>query len=192
MDPSFISGKRNRINCLYHLIIVAAAFGLLLKLAPASFALTFLDTEIKDINPNNSTLDRIDPDGASGGRVGGLAAVAGDNQIFYAASEWGGLFKTVDGGRTWFRLDGHLPVATWDVEVDPVNTQTIYATSFYDGRVNSLAGINVSYDAGITWTRPASATPPPGLCADIRRTEPSAFGIGIRPDAPEKVFIGTN
>ena len=191
MDLSFISANRRGTNSQYH-FIVAAAFGLIVNLTSNSFAFTLLDAKIKDINPNNSTLDRIDPDGASGGRIGGLAAVAGNNQIFYGASEWGGLFKTVDGGRSWFRLDGHLPVATWDIKVDPVNTQTVYATSFYDGRVNSLAGINVSYDGGMTWIRPASATPPPGLCSEIRRTEPSAFGIAIRPDAPENVFIGTN
>ena len=183
---------RKRVAAIFVYNIMAATFGLLLGAAQISFAITFLDTEIKEINPNNSTLDRFDPDGATGGRVNGLAAVAGNNQIFYAGSEWGGLFKTVDRGRTWFRLDRHLPVVTWDVEVDPVNTQIVYATSFYDGRVESLAGINVSYDAGERWTHPPSATPPLGLCSDARRTEPSAFGIGIRPDAPENVFIGTN
>jgi photosystem II stability/assembly factor-like uncharacterized protein len=179
---------------------LAAVFGLLLSSSVSSFAIAIQEITIEDIqfiqdiNPNQSTLDPVNPLGASGGRVNGLASVAGDNQAFYAASEWGGLFKTVDKGVTWSRLDRHLPVATWDVEVDPVDTDIVYATSFYDGRVDSLAGINVSYDAGVTWTHPPSATPPTGLCSEDRRTEPSAFGIGIgvRPDASRTVVIGTN
>jgi len=149
--------------------------------------------QFTDINPNNSDLDAADPDGASGGRTNGLAAVSGNNQMFYAATEWGGLYKTFDRGVTWSYLSGHLPTVTWDVEVDPGNTGTVYATSFYDGRTNPVSGINVSYDAGVTWTKPATADPPAGFCTDpARQTQPSAFGIGIRPDAASNVFIGTN
>jgi uncharacterized repeat protein (TIGR01451 family) len=165
------------------------------------------DVSFTDINPDSSTLDATDPDGASGGRINGLASVANSNQVFYAATEWGGLYQSVDGGLTWSRLDGHLPVATWDVAVDPVTANTVYATSFYDGRVAPISGIQVSYDAGATWTHPPTAHPDPALegtpddntpdpgfsCLNAaRRTEPSAFGIGIRPDAPANVFIGTN
>jgi hypothetical protein len=165
------------------------------------------DVTFEDVNPDSSTLDPTDPDGASGGRINGLASVVNNNQAFYAATEWGGLYSTVDGALTWSRLDGHRPVATWDIAVDPVTTATLYATSFYDGRVNPISGIQVSYDAGATWTHPVTAHPDPALegtaddntpdpgftCLDAaRRTEPSAFAIGIRPDAPQNVIIGTN
>lgn len=89
--------------------------------APAATRIRRATANFKDVNPDQSDLDPFDPDGASGGRVNGLATVAGNNRVFYAASEWGGLYKTTDRGRTWFRLDGHLPVVTWDVEVDPKN-----------------------------------------------------------------------
>ena len=163
-----------------------------------------------DINPNNSDLDFVgnpdpsnpsgpDADGSSGGRINGLAAVPGNNNIFYAASEWGGLFKSTDQGITWSHLDGHEPKVTWDVEVDPGNTNRVFATSFYDGRVDPISGIQVSNDAGVTWTHPVNAAPPAGFClddegdgVDDRRLEPSAFGISIRPDAPNNVVIGTN
>jgi photosystem II stability/assembly factor-like uncharacterized protein len=163
---------------------------------------------IEDIGLDMSDFDTAnDANGASMGRCNGLASVAGDNQTFYVASEWGGLFKSADGGLTWDRLEGHLPTVMWDVEVDPVTTGIVYATSFYDGRVNSVAGIQVSYDAGINWTHPATAqpnalteegtaadnTPQAGYtCNNTRRTEPSAFGISIRSDAPQNVYIGTN
>ena len=163
------------------------------RVAPVASRVPRASATFKDINPDQSDLDPFDPDGASGGRVNGLATVAGNNRVLYAASEWGGLYKTTNRGRTWFRLDGHLPVVTWDVEVDPENSRKIYATSFYDGRVRSRAGINVSRDRGRTWRHPRSATPPTGFdCDPARRSEPSAFGIAIRPDAHRHVFVGTN
>ncbi len=152
-----------------------------------------VSVSIREIGPKQSSLDPTDPDGASGGRVNGLATVTGDNSIFYAASEWGGLFKSTDSGRTWAHLDGHVPTATWDVEVDPGNRNRVYATSFYDGRVTSKAGISVSTNAGVTWTKPATATPPVGFCISaVRRNEPSAFGIAIDPDNSRNVYVGTN
>ena len=157
-----------------------------------------------DISPDNSDGDATSANRASGGRVNGLASVAGDNQTFYAASEFGGIYKSADAGLTWQHLEEHVPKVAWDVEVDPGNTNRVYATSFYDGRVAPVSGIQVSNDAGATWTHPLTAHPDPALeltpndntpvgfsCAASRRTEPSAFGIGIRLDAPNNVVIGT-
>ena len=146
---------------------------------------------ILDINPDRSEL--ADAAGASGGRVTGLGADVGDRNTFYAASEWGGLFKSTDRGVTWSHLDGHTPTATWDVEVDPSDSRQVYATSFFDGRVNSQAGINVSTDGGVTWTHPTTATPPQNFCdGESRRAEPAAFGISIDPSDPRNVYVGTN
>ncbi len=175
-----------------HFIWVALLAFLLLMHIPGTRA----QVTITDINPDQSTLDPLDADGASGGRVNGISAVRGDPNTYYAASEWGGIYKTTDflnaGGR-WFRLESHLPMVTWDVEVDPSNANRVYATSFYDGRVNSLAGINVSTDAGVNWARPATARAPGGgFCSVARRAQPSAFGIAIDGEDPNNVYIGTN
>lgn len=146
---------------------------------------------ITDINPNVSTSS--DADATTGGRVNHIASVPGNNQIFYAASEQGGLFKTVNTATSWTHLDGHVPEVTWDVKVNPSTVNTVYATSFYDGKVNSISGIEISTDAGVTWTHPASATPGAGAhCSAVAKAEPAALGIGVRPDATNNVFIGTN
>src|ERR1041384_68290 len=148
---------------------------------------------ITEINPSQSTLDPSDPDGASGGRVNGLAIDPQNQNVLYGASEWGGIFKSSDAGRTWTRLDGHLPTATWDVEVSPADANPVIATSFYDGRVNSLAGINVSNDGGVTWVHPPPTIRPANFCKDdARRSEPSAFGIAFDPANPQNVYVGTN
>ena len=162
--------------------------------------------EFADINPNNSNLDATDPDGASMGRFGGLANVAGDTNTYYGASEFGGLYKTTNQGLNWFHLEGHTPLTTWDVEVDPQNTDRVYATSFYDGRVDPITGIQVSTDAGVTWQHPETAHADPALegtandntpqagynAIAARRNEPAAYGISIRRDDPTNVAIGTN
>jgi hypothetical protein len=165
---------------------------LLVACNPPTYVPTPTHSSLVDISPDQSSLDATDPDGASGGRVNGLGSDSSGSS-FYLASEWGGLFKSTDNGLTWSHLDGHLPTVAWDVAVDPSDSNRVYATSFYDGQVASSAGINVSNDGGTTWTHPPSATPPDGFCANpARRTEPSAFGISIDPDTPQKVYVGTN
>lgn len=145
---------------------------------------------VAEINPDHSSLSNQDADGASSGRINGLALA--DASTVYAASEWGGLFKSSDSGRTWFRLDSHLPMATWRVGTDPMQKDLVYASSLYDGRVKSLAGINISTDGGRTWLHPPTSVAPPAFCEPIRREEPSAFGISIDPENPQNVYIGTN
>lgn len=143
--------------------------------------------QLADINPDAS----IVPQGrnnSQGGRVNALEVAAGQNQVAYAASEWGGIFKTADGAQTWSHLEEHLPQVTFDVDTDPSDTSTVYATSLYDGRSDPRSGINVSTDAGATWTHANVPDTTPG-CASW--DEPSAFGIGIAPDAPQHVIVGT-
>ncbi len=160
--------------------------------APARLEASLDGPVWRDLNPSQSNTHGTSPNAASGGRVNGLAA-ASDKSVIFAATEWGGLYRSTTLGRTWQHVPGHLPMATWQVAVDPTNPRKVYATSFYDGRVRSLAGINVSRDGGSTWVHPASAAPPPGLCADSTRAQnPSAFGIAIDPAAPAHVLVGTN
>ena len=55
-----------------------------------------LGCQIVDISPNQSDLGDTDKKhGGSGGRINGLA-LSSNAQIAYAASEWGGLFKSLD------------------------------------------------------------------------------------------------
>ena len=143
---------------------------------------------VTDVNPNTTTSSS-----GAGGRINGIAVDPTNKNVMYAASEYGGLFKSVNGGLNWFALDGHVPVVTWDVEVNPASPLRVYATSFYDGRIPSRSGINLSTDGGNTWNRPATAVPPPGLCANpADQTELSAFGIAIDQANPNRIYIGTS
>lgn len=146
----------------------------------------------REINPTSSSLDNADPNGASGGRVNKLAT-SSDGNTLYAASEWGGLFISTDAGANWSRLDGHVPVVMQDVAVSPANDNIVLATSSYDGRTTSLAGLNRSTDGGTTWNRPATFNPPAGFCANANaQTELTGYGIAFDPDNPNLVYAGTN
>jgi hypothetical protein len=147
-----------------------------------------------DMNPSRSDLDASNPNGSSGGRVNHLGATSDMSQV-YAASEWGGLWTSLNQGLTWTKVTSFTPSAAWDVKVDPRNAQKIYATSFFDGRVIGKrtaprSGISISTDAGNTWTNAPRST----LVSTVptRQSEPSAWQIAINPNHPNMVFVGTN
>lgn len=177
-------------------VFITAVSFLILALAPA--ARLYAGSVVEEINPDVSTMyEGGNPYGASGGRINNLAAAPGSGLVYYAASEWGGLWKTGDGGNTWDHVDGHVPNVTWDVIVDPTDPNRVYATSLYDGRIRPISGIEVSRDEGQTWFHPQTATPAGLDCVDPNGDpqpapgEWSGFGIGIQPDAPQNIFVGT-
>lgn len=176
-------------------LLIASAAAQIVTASPAA-AVVPVAIAFTDVNPDAST--NPNANSSSGGRVNGLASASGSNQVFYAATEFGGLYKTTNGGASWSFLSGHRPMVMWDVEVDPTNNNRVYATSFFDGRAaNSVSGIQSSGNAGTTWTHAATATPPAassatyGGCSALLRAAPSAFGIGINPVNGNAV-IGTN
>ena len=72
----------------------------------------------------------------------------------------------------------------------PHDARRIYATSFYDGKVASLAGINASFDVGNSWFHLPTATRRID-CASLQYDATnSAFGIGIEPNNPNRVYMG--
>jgi uncharacterized repeat protein (TIGR01451 family) len=185
-------------------IAILAALALLVGIdiggsVPQAVAAPQVSATFEDISPDGEvhTTDsyHLCPDpcvsGNNGGRVNGLSAVPGDASTYFAASEVGGLFKihiSADGSGTWSHLDNHLPTQTWDVAADP-GGQRVFATSFYEGRVDLTAALQVSTDGGSTWKGSLPAAPP--TCPAARASQPSGFGIAIRPGSNE-VLVGTN
>jgi uncharacterized repeat protein (TIGR01451 family) len=171
-----------------------AVLGSVLVASFVAWAMGVLPPNVFDVGPNDAIFDPNDRNATSGGRVNGLSVDPSNDDILFAASEFGGIFKTFDGALNWTQLDGHRPQATWDVMVNPGNTGVIYATSLYDGRTTPLSGINVSTDGGVSWAHPPTSEPTATVtnCSAPRVAQPRAYGIGVVPDQNTDVYVGTN
>jgi len=177
--------------------------------------LFFVSCAFTDISPDQSDLPNVEKThGGSGGRINGLG-ISSNGQIAFAASEWGGIFKSYDAGLTWDHLSSHVPVATWDVEISPTDQDKVYVSSFFDGKIDSLSGISVSSDGGATWINPPTATPSEEFCSAVIYQQNKSYtgkfansivnlsgnpwpegnfgamGIYINPDNTNEVYIGT-
>lgn len=144
--------------------------------------------------------------GPEGGAVGTLAVDPGDPAVIYAAPGRVGVFKSVDGGRSWMAANRGIEDEDISlVAVDPASSATLYAAgrSFYR-----------STDAGVTWTvvglswRPRSLVVHPAtsavLASDDERLRKSRNGaadfrtvevfddqinaLAVDPEAPNTVY----
>jgi photosystem II stability/assembly factor-like uncharacterized protein len=99
-----------------------------------------------------------------GGRTRQLLFDPRNADVMYAAAVAGGVWKTLDGGRSWRQLtDLAIPnIAVNSLAIDPRSPSTLYAGTgegYFNGDGVRGAGIFKTTDAGTTWTRlPATNT----------------------------------
>lgn len=90
-----------------------------------------------------------------GGRVVDIEFNPKVPNIVYAASATGGVFKSIDTGKTWFPIFDEQPCLTiGDIAIDPQNPNIIYVgTGEANGGHNNFPGVGLykSIDAGETW-----------------------------------------
>lgn len=91
-----------------------------------------------------------------GGRSAAVTGVPGEPNLFYMGSTGGGVWKTLDGGRTWENIsDGFFGGSIGSVEVAKSDPNVIYVgggEKTLRGNVSSGYGIWKTEDAGKTWT----------------------------------------
>ena len=90
-----------------------------------------------------------------GGRFSDVEYNPNNTDIAYAGAATGGIFKTNDGGVTWFPVfDDQAVLPIGDLAVDPVNSNIVYAgTGEANGGHNNFAGGGVykSTNGGDSW-----------------------------------------
>jgi photosystem II stability/assembly factor-like uncharacterized protein len=90
-----------------------------------------------------------------GGRVNGVTGVAGQPTVFYFGSVGGGVWKTINSGRTWTPVFDSQPVASIGaIAVAPSSADVVYVgTGEADMRsqISYGNGMYKSTDAGRTW-----------------------------------------
>src|SRR4051794_16000939 len=92
-----------------------------------------------------------------GGRVTTVTGVPSQPRTFYMGVASGGLFKTMDGGASWFPVtDGQVPLgSTGAVAVADSDPNAVYLGTGSDdvrSNVSTGRGMYKSADAGNTWT----------------------------------------
>jgi photosystem II stability/assembly factor-like uncharacterized protein len=91
-----------------------------------------------------------------GGRVNAVSGVPGEPTTFYFGSVGGGVWKTINSGRTWTPVFDSQPVASIGaIGVAPSSPSTVYVgTGEADMRsqISYGNGVYKSADAGRTWT----------------------------------------
>ncbi len=90
-----------------------------------------------------------------GGRSAAVTGVPGEPNLFYFGATGGGVWKTLDGGRTWENIsDGFFGGSIGAVEVAQSDPNVIYVgggEKTLRGNVSSGYGIWKTEDAGKTW-----------------------------------------
>lgn len=92
-----------------------------------------------------------------GGRSAAVTGVPGKPNLFYFGSTGGGVWKTMDGGRTWSNIsDGYFGGSIGAVSVAPSDHNVIYVgggEKTLRGNVSSGYGIWKTENAGKSWTQ---------------------------------------
>ena len=119
------------------------------------------------------------------GRVQSIAVSPVDRNRAIVAMEFGGLWGTINGGESWFRIFALPAVMVTDVEFSSDGT-TVVASVFRDNQVANGGGIYVSHDRGGTWSRPPTGIVPP---AGARS---SAYSVSRAPDEAGLWYVATD
>ncbi len=98
--------------------------------------------------------------GNIGGRIRAIVVSPTDPDTVYVGSVSGGIWKTTNGGSSWFPLDDHMANLTvCSMVMDPENHNIIYAgTGEGFNNYDALQGDGIfkTTDAGATWTQLSS------------------------------------
>lgn len=123
----------------------------------------------QELGPFNWTRTRSWSPGL--GRIVSIAVEPTEQQIIYAGAPGGGIWKTVDAGRSWRPLgDNMINMFIWSIAIDPNNRNIVFLG-------NSAGQIMKSVDGGNSW-------------AEIYRVNGTPRRILIHPSS-NIIFIGT-
>lgn len=95
--------------------------------------------------------------GNIGGRIRALVIHPTTPAIMYAGGVAGGVWKTINAGKTWQHLDDYMSsIAVTGLAIDPNDVRTVYAvTGEENGNLGAVGGdgVFVTHDAGATWAQ---------------------------------------
>ena len=137
----------------------------------------------------NWSVEESQPPLAQGGRTNSVAVNPLNRNLMLAASDSGGLFRSLDGGATWRHLGGLPVVYTQSVVYLPADPAIVLVSAKADFKTTNGGGVWRSTDGGTTWGQVNLPLP------DSNRI--SAYGISAVGDdvvvgTSEGVFVSTD
>lgn len=120
------------------------------------------------------------------GRINAIAVDPNNNQVYYAGTPAGGIWRSNDAGANWEPLSDELPqLGVSAIAIDPTNSNTIYIGTGDDDNYNSYStGLLKSTDGGQTWNTTALV---------FNDTSSSINEVYLdRSNGNNKVFVSTN
>lgn len=129
-------------------------------------------------SPTASSWRSLGPTNAAG-MIKAIAVHPTQNGTIYAGGENGGVWKTTNGGGSWFPLSDSLPFLSVDsmaISQSSPNIVYVGTGSVHQGGV----GILRSTDGGVTWQFPTNV--PNGRI----------YRMSLHPQNPDELVIGTN
>lgn len=129
------------------------------------------------------------------GRVNCIAQHPLDSQTLYIGSMGGGIWKTINGGRSWTCLDNQLPsMSISDIAINPIHPDTMYIATgdaignytitsnpdFHQGHYS--CGVLMSTNGGLSWQ-------PTGFTYEQYQTE-NIYRMIIDPIQPHHLLLG--
>ncbi|MEA2462790.1 MAG: hypothetical protein QOJ98_537, partial [Acidobacteriota bacterium] len=137
----------------------------------------------------NWSVEESQPPLAQGGRTNSVAVNPLDRNLMLAASDSGGLFRSLDAGTTWRHLGGLPVVYTQSVAYLPADPAIVLVSAKADFKTVNGGGVWRSTDGGTTWGQVDLPVP------DSNRL--SAYGISAVGDdvvvgTSEGIFVSTD
>jgi len=105
-----------------------------------------------------------------------------DSKIIYLGTVGQGLFKSMDGGDSWYQLNANSPVFSkkadvYDIAIDPKNSSNLYVSTYQDG----FGRLFRSPDAGKNWEE----------VYRVSRQQYVIYAVEIDSFDPSVVYTGT-
>jgi hypothetical protein len=154
-----------------------------------------------DISPDTPYATHVPSvfQGTTSGRVNGIAVDPSNPLVVYAASEWSGVWKSIDGAKTWTQSANGLRSGLTQggngtvIAADADSKRVLYVTQAKDGRgagactnlrfqCGHFGGLWVSVDAAATWKH----VDPPG-CPD-----PATYNVLSAGFSDTVAFVATD
>lgn len=139
----------------------------------------------------NWSIEESQPNLKQGGRTNAVAINPFNSREMLAASDSGGLFKSIDGGERWAHVPTLPAIFTQGIAYVPALEDVVFVTTKADWKASNHGGVWRSGDGGDTWTQ-VELNPGSQFPDRISGFGISAVGDDVVVGTSEGLFVSSN